>query len=112
MYKRQEQYKNGKVFVIGGDQVASEYDTTELDFKYEHPEATRQFVQSHNLQKLNLLFITDAQRDNLINSTEYIGKRASVLVKEAVEVRDLLKANRIYIELPALQWFIGRYSLE
>ncbi|ABN66964.1 predicted protein [Scheffersomyces stipitis CBS 6054] len=107
-----EQYKNGKVFVIGGDQVASEYDTTELDFKYEHPEATRQFVQSHNLQKLNLLFITDAQRDNLINSTEYIGKRASVLVKEAVEVRDLLKANRIYIELPALQWFIGRYSLE
>ncbi|KAK6458420.1 ribosomal protein L4 domain-containing protein [Scheffersomyces xylosifermentans] len=107
-----EQYKSGRLFVIGGDNTSNEFDTTQVDFKYGYEEATKQFVKAHNLQKLNLLFITDAQRDNLINSTEFIGKKASVLIKEAVEVRDLLKANRIYIELPALQWFISKYSLE
>lgn len=105
-----DQYKNGKLFIVGGEPI-NEYDSSVLDFKYGFPEATKQFVENHDLENLSLLFITDGQRDNLLKSTEYIGKKADVLVKEAVEVRDILKANRIYIELPALQWFISRYSV-
>ncbi|ODV82115.1 ribosomal protein L4 [Suhomyces tanzawaensis NRRL Y-17324] len=105
-----EQYRNGKLFIIGGDKVP-EYDQSILDFKYSNGETTRQFVDAHDLDRLSLLFITDAQRDNLLESTEVIGKKADVLVKEAVEVRDILKANRVYIELPALQWLISKYSV-
>lgn len=104
-----DQYKNGKLFVIGGNTVA-ESDSSIVDFEYEYPEATKQFIEHHNLERLHLLFITDVQRDNLIKSTEYAGKKADVLVKEAVEVRDLLKAKRIFIELPALEWLIGKHQ--
>ncbi|KAK6463840.1 ribosomal protein L4 domain-containing protein [Scheffersomyces coipomensis] len=107
-----EQYKNGKLFIIGGDKdISNEFDTNVLDFEYNHESVTNQFVEKHNLEKLNLLFITDNQRDNLITSTEAIGSKASVIIKDAVEVRDILRANRIYIELPALQWFIGKYAV-
>lgn len=106
-----DQYRNGKVFIIGGsNDTTNQADDVVVDFKYGHPDATRQFVEAHDLDRLSLLFITDSQRDNLLNSTEYVGKKADVLVKEAVEVRDILKANRIYIEAPALQWFIGKYA--
>lgn len=98
-----EQYRNGRLMIVGGDLI--------VDFKYPFQAATQQFVEKHELQKLNLLFITDVQRDNLLNSTEWAGKRADVLIKEAVEVRDILKANRVFIELPALQWFIGKHSI-
>ncbi|CUM64178.1 uncharacterized protein PRCAT00001771001 [Priceomyces carsonii] len=106
-----DQYRNGKLFIIGGLKSGTS-DEVIVDFMYEHPEATKQFVDRHDLRNLSLLFITDVQRDNLIKSTEAIGKKADVLVKEAVEVRDILKANRIFIELPALQWFISKYSVE
>ncbi|KAK6201707.1 ribosomal protein L4 domain-containing protein [Scheffersomyces amazonensis] len=110
-----EQYKNGKLFIIGKDQTKetaiNENDTDILEFEYDYPSATEQFVEAHELEKLNLLFITNDQRTNLLNSTEAIGKKASVIIKEEVEVRDILRANRIYIELPALQWFIGRHTV-
>lgn len=104
-----EHYRNGRLYIVGGSSI-NDTDLEVLDFNYDSPEITKQFVDQHNLEKLSLLFITDAQRTNLIASTEHIGKKADVLVKEAVEVRDILKANRIYIELPALQWFISKYA--
>lgn len=111
-----EQYRQGKLFIIGeSDEVKngkSESDDTIVDFRYDHEYVTKQFVKKHQLHKLHLLFITDVQRDNLIRSTEYISDKADVLIKEAVEVRDILKANRIYIEASALQWFIGKYNVE
>lgn len=79
-----------------------------VDFKYEYPEQIKQFVEKHDLEHLHLLFITDGQRDNLLRATE--GVKGDVLVKEAVEVRDLLKANRIYIEESALNWFVSNYE--
>jgi len=103
-----DQYRAGRLFIIGGN-ATNEFDDAIIDFRYENQETSKQFVENHDLNSLNLLFITDSQRDNLLNSTEYMGEKASVLIKEAVEVRDILKANRIYIELPALQWFIGKH---
>lgn len=104
-----DQYRRGNVFVIGGENAA-EGDATAADFKYEYPEQMRQFVQQHDLEHLHLLFITDAQRDNLLRATDDMGKKCDVLVKDAVEVRDLLKANRIYIEEAALNWFVSQYG--
>lgn len=106
-----EQYRNGKLFVIGGDQV-SEGDGLTTDFKYEYSQQIAQFVEQHHLEHLHLLFITDGQRDNLLAASEGLGKKCDVLVKEAVEVRDLLKANRIYIEESALNWFVGKYATD
>lgn len=108
-----DQYRNGKLFVVGKIDSTSnihDADDTIVDFKYPHEEATKQFVDAHDLHKLNLLFITDVQRDNLLQSTEVLAKKMDVIVKEELEVRDILKANRIYIELPALQWLIGKYG--
>lgn len=110
-----EQYKSGKLFIVGSleqAKPATEFDTDVLDFAYGRPETMEKFVDAHNLHSLNLLFITNTERTNLVEATGAIGKKADVLVKEAVEVRDILRANRVYIELPALQWMIGRYSVE
>ncbi|KAK7679275.1 hypothetical protein QCA50_017662 [Cerrena zonata] len=112
-----EQYRQGKLFIIGeseelNKEQASETDKTILDFDYDYEYATEKFVETHDLNKLQLLFITDNQRINLVKSTELISEKADVLVKEAVEVRDILKANRVYIEAPALQWFISKYGTE
>lgn len=106
-----EQYKKGKLYFIGQNQVPiqNEHDSNIIDFRYEYPETMKQFIRHHQLSKLNLLFITDVERTNLLKATELPTKKISVLGKEAVEVRDILKANRIYIELSALKWFIGRY---
>lgn len=98
-----DQYRNGRLFVIGGDNETA-------DFQYEHPDQMRQFVEHHALDGLHLLFITDVQRDNLLKATENLDKKCDVLVKEAVEVRDLLKAKRIYIEQSALDWFVSEYG--
>lgn len=105
-----QQYRDGKLFIIGGDNTSRESDQTVCDFKYGYEEATKQFIETHQLQSLHLLFITDAQRDNLLTSTEYAGAKADVVPKEALQVRDILKANRIYVEAPALQWLIGKHA--
>jgi len=94
-----DQYRKGNIFIVEDG----------VDFKYAHQDATKQFVEAHNLDKLHLLFITNEQRTNLLESTEYLGTKGDVIVKEAVQVRDLLKANRIYIEADALKWMIGKY---
>lgn len=107
-----EQYRQGRLYIIGESPEAKvpESDGAVLDFKYAYQEATKQFVEKHDLDHLHLLFITEGQRTNLVKSTEYISNKADVLVKEAVEVRDILKANRVYIEAPALQWLISKYA--
>ncbi|KAI5960836.1 yml6 [Candida pseudojiufengensis] len=114
-------YKNGNLIVV----------KNECDFKQNNVEITQSFVSSHNLNNLNLLFITTDKRDNLqqslkkffLNDKELskLSKRekakaiakvkGKVLIQDQVEVRDLLKANRVFIEKPALEWFISEYSV-
>lgn len=95
-----DQYRNGKLHVFDG----------ELDFQFSHPYQMAQFVEHHDLDKLSLLFITNRERSNLIQACLEMGKKADVLVKDAVEVRDVLKANRIYIEQDALNWFVAEHG--
>lgn len=104
-----DQYRNGRLFVIGGDK-AGEHEHTQAEFKYEYAEQMRRFVEHHDLERLNLLFIVDGERPQLISATADMGKKCDVLVKEAVEVRDILRANRIFIEEGAMNWFVSRYG--
>lgn len=104
-----ELYRDGKLYVIGGDQAA-EGDAVVTDFKYGYPEQMAQFAEQHHLDHLHLLFVTDGQRSNLLEASGALGKKCDVLVKEAVEVRDLLKANRVFIEELALNWFVGKHG--
>lgn len=92
-----DKYKQGKLMI-----------SESLDLPYGYPEQMKQFVDFHQLDKRQLLFITNSPNSNLVEATE--GVKADVIAKEAVEVRDILKANRVYIELSALQWFIGKFE--
>lgn len=105
-----QQYRDGKVFIIGGETKSKDSDDLKLDFQFGYPKATELFVKHHNLEKMHMLFVTDSQRENLLTSTDFVGTKADVIPKEALQVRDILKANRIYIEAPALQWLIGKHQ--
>jgi len=114
-------YKQGNLNVV----------ENELDFQYGYDIITQLFVSVHNLNKLNLLFITNEPRDNLIESIKkfYINEKefnslnkkekpkylqklkGKVLTKEDVEVRDILRAHRVFIESSALQWFITKHTV-
>lgn len=104
-----QQYRLGQLFVVGG-QEAPESDRTVTDFEFRHPEQMRQFTAHHGVEDLNLVFITDIERRNLVQALGLMGKRCDVLVKEAVEVRDLLRAHRVYIEQAALDWFVSQHT--
>lgn len=115
------QYKLGNLFVI----------EDECEFGQASVEITQSFVSSHKLNQLNVLFITEENRNKLSSSlnqfflnenelkkmsrrerAKAVAKvKGKVIKKEDVEVRDILKANRVFVELPALQWLISKYSV-
>ncbi|RKP31006.1 ribosomal protein L4 [Metschnikowia bicuspidata] len=103
-----DQYRNGRLYVIGGES-AGEHEFTRADFAYAYPEQMRRFVEHHGLERLNLLFVVDGHREQLVSAAADMGKKCDVLVKECVEVRDILRANRIFVEESAMNWFVSRY---
>lgn len=112
-----DQYKNGRLFLIGNDNESSinKDDTTVLDSNVDSPLFFQKFIEIHDLDQLNLLFITDSERKNLVKSASAsasdLKKKISVIDKSEVTVSKLLKANRIYVEKPALQWLISKYTI-
>ncbi|EER31160.1 hypothetical protein CTRG_04890 [Candida tropicalis MYA-3404] len=115
-------YKLGNLNIIEND----------LNFKFNYDIITQMFISTHQLNGKNLLFIVDDERINLNNSInefftsqkklnslskkekpKYLSKlKGKVIKKEDVEVRDILRADKVFIELPALQWFITEYGQE
>lgn len=114
------QYKQGNLFVT----------QNECQFKQSNLEVAQSFVSTHRLEQLSMLFITDGERENLSQSMrqffisdkklENLSKpekikalrklKGRVLSKEEVQVRDILKANRVFVERPALEWLIAKYD--
>lgn len=93
-----EQYRSGHLNVVDA-----------LDLPYTHTAQVLQFVQHHGLEKLHLLFVTSEERRNLVHATAALGAKTDVLTVADVEVRDVLKANRVFIEQDALNWLVGEY---
>lgn len=112
-----EHYRAGNLFIVGADPEQQEGDngvkggdeSIIIDFPTKDVMACDMFKKSHGLSGKGLLMITDSKRDNLVDAAKD-RTRFVVKTKEEVDVRALMKANRVIIELPALQWFIGTYE--
>lgn len=120
-------FRKGKLFIIGQDEsFTSKYeeklstkepikagDAFNLEIPTTESLAISKFVNVHNLEKLNVLFIADDyfKVSNLRESVlRYPSNKLRVMQKEEVEVRDLLKANRIYVEKTAFDYFAAKYT--
>lgn len=93
-------YRNGKLFLIDG----------KADFVTDDHLATKIFLRKFDLTKTKLLFITSGLRNNLLEATKKYEKTVDVAEVEGVKVKDLLKAERIFIEFEALKYFEQRYG--
>lgn len=120
-------YRKGKLFVIGQDEAfVGKYeeklstkdtvkagDSYDLEIPTTESVAISKFVKSHELDKLNVLFIADDyfKVSNLREAVlRYPSNKLRVLQKEEVEVRDLLKAHKIYVEKAAFDYFAAKYT--
>lgn len=99
-------YANGRLLVLD-DGVAA-------DFVTPHATAGDLFVDTHKVGKVtNLLVIPDEFRWNLHTATkDKYGKRVEIVAKEAIEVRDLLKAYTVVIEKKALEYLAETFQPE
>ncbi|GMM29140.1 mitochondrial 54S ribosomal protein YmL6 [Martiniozyma asiatica (nom. inval.)] len=110
-------YRKGNLFIIGNESNSStefqKGDSGNLEICTKESLAIKQFVSSHQIEKRNLLFITDDYFSvaNLRKAIlRFPSSKLSVKQKEEVEVRDILKAQRIYIEKNAFDWFAHEYT--
>ncbi|GAV49170.1 hypothetical protein ZYGR_0N05770 [Zygosaccharomyces rouxii] len=107
------QYQQGKLFVIGGQnllQDTNELDLNELEILPRDPESNdgdlifKKFLKEYNLQKKKLLFIVSEPRESLLQYTEEFKENVDIVQQEFIDVNDILKAHRIFIELKALEY--------
>ncbi|KAH3667314.1 hypothetical protein OGAPHI_002963 [Ogataea philodendri] len=109
-------YQAGKLFVIGNLENSESKllpgDSFDLETTHSHPHAVAMFVKKHGLEKLNLLFIPEEYdpESNLVKAVKQYGNRARILRKEDVEVRDLLKADRLVVSKETLVYFASKYT--
>lgn len=107
------QYRNGNVFVIGsGDGISetSQADLNELEIlpigegSEDGDIVFEKFLKHYELQNKKLLFVINEPRPGLFSFTERFQDKVNIVQKEFVDVNDLLKAHRIFIELEALEY--------
>ncbi|KAL6950035.1 hypothetical protein ACO0QE_000705 [Hanseniaspora vineae] len=116
------QYKEGKLMVIGNTEILGngqgvhECDTVEMDIVPNQNLSTNlheegelifeNFLRKHNLKNVkHILFITDEFPESLHSLIdEKYGKKITIMSKEFVGINDILKANRVFVELPALEY--------
>lgn len=88
----------------------NELDLNELEILPTNPESNdgelvfRKFLKEHNLQGKKLLFITSEPREGLLQYTEKFEDTVDIVQQEFVDVNDLLKARKVFIELEALEY--------
>lgn len=89
-------YRNGKIFLI---------ENGKLNLPTDDDIAVKMFLRKFDLNKKKLLFITNGLQNNLLKATEFNSKKIDVAEKEGVKVKDILKAEKIFIELNSLKYF-------
>lgn len=103
------QWRNGKLFIIGGEEPVENYENNITEFISDDPVAALQFLQKHELLKKNLLFIVNGPRPNLQKATEKY-ENIDIISKEFIEVRDILKSQATFVEMGALTYFADVYG--
>lgn len=113
------QYRNGHVYVIGGENGLSQVDEKDLNELEVLPTSSEsqdgdivfeKFLNEYNLAGKKLLFIIDEPRAGLFAATERFQDKVNIVQKEFVDVNDLLKAHRIFIELEALEYLAVNHA--
>ncbi|KAH3673058.1 hypothetical protein WICMUC_003891 [Wickerhamomyces mucosus] len=89
-----DKYRTGNLFIIND----------ELDFVTGDHIATEIFLKKFQLKNQKLLFITNEYSENLVNSTDKFKNKIDIITKEGLEIKDLLNAHKVFIDLKSLQW--------
>ncbi|CAY69440.1 uncharacterized protein PAS_chr2-1_0890 [Komagataella phaffii GS115] len=109
-------YIKGHLHIIGGCSSLIPFnrgDQNILELSTDKKEALEIFQAIHNLKGLNILFISDSLNNsqNLNKAIQALNDdQISLLDKENVEVRHLLKANRVFIDQASLQFFAKEFA--
>lgn len=108
------QHRSGNLFVIGGSNgltETKELDLNELEIVSEDGDLVfARFLKEYNLEKKRLLFVTSDLREGLMKNTEKYKDTVDIVQQEFVDVNDLLKAQKIYIELESLEFLAVTHS--
>ncbi|SCV05651.1 LANO_0H12178g1_1 [Lachancea nothofagi CBS 11611] len=114
------QYRRGNIYVIGGANPLCEthdLDLNELEIlptSLEHDNGDlvfEKFLETHDLTRDTLLFIVNAPRAGLFRYTEPFKDDVNIVQKEFVDVNDILKARRIFVELEALEYLAVTHTV-
>lgn len=92
------QYDQGKLFVVDG----------EAEFVTNHEFAGEEFMKKHGIYNNKVTFLVDQFRFNLHDATHRF-KNVEIISKEAVEVSDILRADRLIVEDKVLQYLAEQY---
>ncbi|KAH7588974.1 54S ribosomal protein YmL6, mitochondrial [Nakaseomyces glabratus] len=124
------QYKLGNLFVIGKEGEIAKNDVEILDIdlgqkpvpsdkikpnkmaelENEYCEMYfKKFLAENNLFKQRLLFVTNEPREKLLHASDKYKDKIDIIQKEHLEVNDILRAGKIYIELEALKGISEKY---
>ncbi|SMN17828.1 similar to Saccharomyces cerevisiae YML025C YML6 Mitochondrial ribosomal protein of the large subunit [Maudiozyma saulgeensis] len=115
------QYKEGNLFIIGNMnsiKPTSETDSNKLDIEINDGKTKpnfssvmfKKFLKEHEYEGKRLLFITSDTRPGLLKYTDMYKNRVDVVQQEGVEVNDLLKASKIFIEEDALKYLAEEFT--
>lgn len=115
------QYRQGNLFVIGNTRSTkpnSETDSNILDITINNKKTKpnfssvifKKFLDEHKYDGKRLLFITSETRPGLLKYTDMYKNKVDVIDKEGVEVNDLLKASKIFVEEDALKYLAKKFT--
>lgn len=115
------QYKKGNLVIIGDTNALSPMnsnDMNKLDLTINEKKVKpnfssvmfKKFLNEHNFDGRRLLFITSETRAGLLKYTDMYKKNVDVIEQDGVEVNDLLKASKIFIEEEALKYLAEKFS--
>lgn len=93
-------YREGHLYVL----------EKEADFAHGSELVAREFLNNHQLRKTSVTFITSQHRANLFDATQS-NDRIDIIPQEFVQVQDLLKPRRLFIERGALEYLIDTYRV-
>ncbi|PRT53030.1 54S ribosomal protein YmL6, mitochondrial [Wickerhamiella sorbophila] len=95
-----EQYRAGRLFIIDG----------EIEFGSSHSLVGETFLKEHGIKGNRVTFVVGDHRANLFDATSDCIK-VDLIPKEMVNVQDILRAERLFIEKESLQYLIAKFPV-
>lgn len=111
-------FRKNRLFIVGNDAQETpekilQGDSFDLEICTGESTAINKFVKTHDFEKRSLLFVVDDyfKVPNLRKATlRYPSSKVIVKQKDEVEVRDILKSQRIFIEKNAFDFIVNKVT--